>query len=366
MYIILLLVLVLLLLWLYVRSYRRNWSRNLTLGVGFSKPVFYEGEKGRIVETVVNKKLMPLWWGDIQFLLPPFIAMDDTEYHGTGDYKNSVSAFSYEMVTKNVPFTALRRGYYKMTGAEMLTLDLFFHYRLLKKYPAGSEIYVYPDLRLIERYGADLKRLTGEVLAKRHYIEDQFQLRGIRDYHPFDSLKNINWSATAKTGEIKVNQYDYTTSQEVYLLLDFDPFSSWDSQNLKEDLIRVAAYLLRELSANGVPVGLITNAADVQDGGELGLPCKNGLSHRESFMKTLARINTDKATRPFADILDRLAAQSGDPEYILLSYAADMNLQEKIGEFRAARKSLQWVLLKGRESRITLNADRRPYICEVV
>jgi len=365
MFIFLLLILISLLIGIYVHIYRKSWSRNLTVNVGFSNAIFYEGEKGRLVETVTNKKLMPLWWSDIQYHIPPFILIDGEESHGNADYKNTISAFSYEMVTKSIPFTALKRGYFKITDADILTQDLFFKYRLIKKYTLSSEIYVFPDIRLIEDFNIDFKRITGEVIAKRHYIEDQFHLRSTRDYHPFDSLKIVNWHATAKTGGIKVNQYDYTTSQEVYIMLDFDSFSNWDRQAVKENLIRVAAYLLKELSINGVPVGLMSNAADIQDGGEIGLPCKNGLHQRESFMKLLSRINTDKTTRPFGQIMDSLITKNGDPTYILLSFSAVASLQSKINEFRAAHKSLQWVLLKDKEDTIALDGFRGLYIFEV-
>ena len=37
-------------------------------------------------------------------------------------------------------------------------------------------------------------------------MEDPFEYRGIREYQPYDDMRSVNWKATAKTGDLKVNQ----------------------------------------------------------------------------------------------------------------------------------------------------------------
>ncbi|MDR3645492.1 MAG: DUF58 domain-containing protein, partial [Clostridia bacterium] len=228
---------------LTIRVYRKNWNKNLTLSIAFASDAVFEGDQGELCETVANRKLLPLWWSDIRFELSDFIRFDDEGMGGRLYKKNTVSAFSYEMVKKTFAFTAAKRGYYTISGAELLTGDLFFRYKFIRRFPVSTGLYVYPDIRGVRRFSVDFRKIVGEAVVRRHMIEDPFEFRGIRDYSPFDSLRAVNWNATAKTGEIKVNEYSCTSSQEVLLLLDFDGYNDWDRQEIKEDVIRIAAYL---------------------------------------------------------------------------------------------------------------------------
>lgn len=249
--------------------------------VAFEKPALDVGETGFLRETVSNKKLLPFWCGSLRCRVPVFIELAHGA-SGGGNFCDAASAFSYETVSRRVPFTARRRGYFRLDGAELHTQDFFFQYRLLCAYPAHAELYVYPELRRAQRYGPELSRLTGEVLARRHYLEDETRFKGIRDYAPSDSLRRVNWYATAKTGEIKVNEFSCTTAQEVWLLLDFDALTVWDSEDLREDILSSAAYLARALLQSGVPVGLASNVPDAATGAEAGaaLPRRRGAGYR--------------------------------------------------------------------------------------
>lgn len=366
MVIVLLLILILLLISLISRFYQKHWSRNLSVGVRFSAPCYNEGDSGSLIETVTNRKFLPLWWGNIQFHLPAFITTAGGGHAGNADYKDTVSAFSYDRAEKKVPFTASARGYYLITSAEILTHDFFFLYRLIKKYRVSAEIYVYPDPKLAADFEIDFRRITGEIIKRQHYIEDPFQFRGIRDYSPNDHLKTVNWGATAKTGQLKVNQYNHTSSQEVMLLLDFDARGSWDSRNLKEDMIRAAAALMDSLFQNGIPVGLATNAADICDAAKISLSCKNGANQHESLLKLLARINIDKLTCPFSEVMEQIIGMPGDTQYILLSYASASTLQDQIAVLRATRRGLQWVLFQERGNHAYIADPRDLTVCEVV
>lgn len=333
------------------------------VSLAFGHSTYREGEKGVIIETVTNKKILPFCWGNIQYHVPAFIGLEANGFLGSTDFKDTISVFSYEQIRKTVPFTALRRGYYRIGTAELLTQDFFFEYRMIRRYPVSAEIYVYPDPLLVTPLGIDFKRITGEVVMRRNFIEDQFLLRGIRDYHPFDSFKAVNWNATARTGEIKVNQYDSTSSQEVYLLLDFDSLTSFDSVNLKEDVIRIAARLSCELLALGIPLGIVTNSEDIGARGEAALPCRNGSGQYDAAMRLLSRINYDHVTRPFTQVFDETIYKTrGEPQYILISFSAPRLLQVRTDSL----PGLQWIVLREKESRLTVSAHLGLYVVDVI
>jgi uncharacterized protein (DUF58 family) len=206
MYILLLLAVMLAAVTAICRAYINRWSDGLDVDISFSQRHYSEGDEGSVIETVTNRKLLPLWWGSLEFHLPPFVEPLGEGYHGNADFRDSFSVFSYEQVERRVPFTALTRGYFKMNGAEMLTHDPLFTYRLIRRFAAADDIYVYPDPKRAAKFFPDFRRITGDVVSRRHYMEDELSFRGIRDYSPSDSMRRVNWSATARTGGLKVNE----------------------------------------------------------------------------------------------------------------------------------------------------------------
>lgn len=345
--------------------YRKNWSRGVDIGIRFDSDGVFEGEEAGLSENVSNRKLMPLWWGSIQYPMPGSLKPLEPGSGTAGSHRDTVSVFSYENLHRTLRFTAAKRGYYRIREAELTTEDLFFSYKYIKRYPIDTEFYVYPDILHTERFSIDFNRIVGEAIVRRHAIEDPFQLRGIRDYTPLDSLKDINWPATARTGDLKVNEYSNTSSQEVLLLLDFDGYNAYDHEKLKEDLIRAAAQLTVRLLKAGVPVGLLSNATDCVTQEEIRLPCRGGLDQNLRLLRQMARMDTGRLSRPFDELLGDKLPTGGSTHLILLSYYSEAQLQNKITELRAGGNSLRWILLREPESRALAPAIEGVTVCEV-
>ena len=75
--------------------------------------------------------------------------------------------------------------------------------------------------------------LFEETLLNKFIFEDPFEFKGIRNYTTSDPMKKINWSASAKTGELMVNNYYDTTSRHVTIFLDVVNDSVWKRYEYK-------------------------------------------------------------------------------------------------------------------------------------
>jgi uncharacterized protein (DUF58 family) len=365
LYIVVFVIIIVLLANLTIRAYRKSWSRRLDLSIEFGKDTLFEGEKGELLQIIVNRKLLPLWWGDLQFCVPNFLKFDDDVSINHEYYKkDAISVFSYEMVKKALPFTAVKRGYYTIKKVELLTSDMFFQYMFIKEYSIFTELYVFPQIKSIRKFNVDFRKIVGEIIAKRHVIEDPFEFRSIRDYYPFDSLKTVNWNASAKTGDIKVNHYNYTSSKEVIILLALDGYNIYDKQEIREDLIRIAAYFTRNMIKSGIPVGLVSNGCDSITGEEIFAPCKNGSSQEIRIFRLFARIMVDSISRPFTQVIDDKITNRHNSHYILISYFAGGDLQAKVHDLVAGGNSLQWLLVKDIARNIAVKKQKNMIICE--
>lgn len=344
--------------------YRRRWRRALSAQIRFGPQDCREGSRGVLTQSVTNGKLIPFWCGGIQYAVPSFIALDGQRTAGDTQLKDGLFVSSYQRTSKNFGYTAARRGYFHLESAELLTKDPFFQYRMLSQCAVDAELYVYPDPARIQNPGIDLSLLSGEVLARRFFPEDPMQFRGIREYRPSDSYRKINWGASAKTGGLMVNEFYASTARQVYLLLDFDPHAQWVRSELKEDVLRAAAYLARVFLQNGLAVGVRTNARD-QCGGEATLPGRSGGGQFTTAMRLLARILPDERTRPFSALLEEaLRETSGAPaQFVLISFSAPPSLQERTRPLRA--NGLRWLLFHERGVELPLMERSGIFLCEV-
>ena len=351
---------------LLTRAYCQYWSEKLSATLRFLDDGVFEGEQSAIVETVSNNKLLPIFWGSIQFKAPGALRFDgktsDTDY----DRKDIITVFSYEQIEKRLRFTAGRRGYYRLCDMTVTATDLLFNYRMHRKFPVFSELYIYPRVKDADRFKLDFNRIVGEVVARRSLVADPFFFRGIRDYTPFDSIRSVNWNATARTGELKVNQYHSTQSQEVMLLLDLDGFNRYDGQQIKEDLISIAALLARRLTQTGVAIGLVSNATQLDTRERTEFSCKSGRGHYIQLLRGLSKLDTEQLTCPFDRTLDHIQSQSrSSTQYILISYFINDELTQRITQCKADGIEFQWIFLKDKSRNIHFSKLQDMIVSEV-
>ena len=189
--------------------YRRIWNRSLYVKVFFTKSEMYEGEKGEIHEVIENRKHLPLPILKVKFSTSRHLSLGNMEGSRVTDllYWNDIfHVGGGERLTRRLEFKALKRGYYKITGVDLVSADLFLTTEMVETRTDPTCLYVYPKPFMSNEFWQSLQQLNGEVLTKRHLMEDPFEYRGIREYQPYDDMRSVNWKATAKTGELKVNQ----------------------------------------------------------------------------------------------------------------------------------------------------------------
>jgi len=85
--------------------------------------------------------------------------------------------------------------------------------------------------------------LSGENLTRLK--GDGIDLRDIKAYEWGDDIRHINWNATAKTGEMKVNTFDEYRQLNISIFFLLSGSINFGSQRLKQDVMsEVMAYLL--------------------------------------------------------------------------------------------------------------------------
>lgn len=282
--------------------YKKIWNRHLSADVSFTTDHIFEGEKGYLREVIENQKRLPLAMLKVKFQTSKYLVFDIAKGSRITDqyYRNDVfHVAGGEKITRTIPFVGGKRGYYTIDGMDLVASDLFLTVEMLQTYPLKRSIYVYPRPFDSRELRLSLQKLNGEILTKQHLLEDPFEYRGIREYQPYDDMRSINWKATAKTGDFKVNQKNYTALPSVRIFFNMDDKGVLKKEECVEATLQIVAGLCSFFLNQGIQVSCYGNGADILTGKPFVMAESAGKGHLEQIYRLLARIDTTKPTLDF-------------------------------------------------------------------
>jgi uncharacterized protein (DUF58 family) len=205
--------------------------------------------------------------------------------------------------------------------------------------------------------------MLGTVLTRRFINEDPFEFRGIREYQTYDNLKAVNWKASAKTGALKVNVNDYTSSQQVKIYLNLEPDTIWKHEDLEEESIRLTASLASAFIAQGIPTSLYTNGRDILTHESLHIPAGSGISHVNTFNEILARIDTTLEVPAFVPAFGEDCKQISEHDYVVfISFYQKNDLLQLLKTLSDSGTDFSWIIPVNKVVNVSAPEDLMPFI----
>lgn len=291
---------------LTISVYGKYWDRGLTASVSFEHKIVDEGKKLFLYEQIENRKILPLPTLLLKFEMDRELRCSDCLDTSITDkmYRtDSLSVMPYTRVTRHVELTATQRGLYTIDNIQFVSSDILFHSHLVKSLQNRAKLYVYPSRSKFTELKPICTRMYGDSITNTMFRQDSMEFRGIRDYTQTDSLRKINWKASAKTGEWKVNQYHDSTSRRLTLFLNITQTGVLKYFDLVEESIRIARNFVEEFVNLGIPVRIISNGTDKLSREEVVVREGAGPAHIDTCLKKLARINVPAGGRSIAEII---------------------------------------------------------------
>lgn len=303
--------------------YERYWKKNLIIEILFSKDRVNEGESLYLTETILNRKLLPLPIIMVKFKTTQFFDFSDKSNSNISDfyYRNDMlSVLMYQKITRQLPFICTKRGYYTIDQIDVICHNLFLTQEMVTLLPCDSSLLVYPRPITTPPFTILFHKIHGEVLSKRLIQEDPFEFRSIRQYQSFDTMKSINWKVSAKTGDLKVNVFNHTSSRQIKLLLNLELPTIWKFDTLLEESIRLVSSFSDSFMQQGIPTGLYSNGLDCLNKEPVAVPPGCGQHHNRTIKESLARIDTNLHPDPFSYLCqETLYNDTGNDFYIIIS-----------------------------------------------
>ena len=338
--------------------YKSFWRKNISVELLFSKDAALEGEELSLLEVVTNRKLLPLPVLQVKFMSSRNLEYKDFDNSKVSDnfYRNDIiSVMPYQKVTRTLPFVCAHRGYYSINRMDIVCSNLFMTREEVAVYDMNVNLYVYPKPVDLSRFDAVFIKMLGTVLTKRFINEDPFEFRNIREYQSYDSLKLINWKASAKTDTLKVNVHDYTSSQQVKIIMNVQAETIWKYDDLSEEGIRIASALAYQFIEQGIPVSIYSNAKDINTDKSIIVPAGSGKSHFRIVQEALARIDLSLEASTFYPMLQEELSRSSNKDYVvLISYNQKEEFQQLMLQQIPSKKEFAWIVPMNKEVRVTL------------
>jgi uncharacterized protein (DUF58 family) len=243
--------------WLLARLWIWRVWRHLEIRRDFPDHAF-RGEEVVFRLRVSNHGRLPIPWVRIEDKLPRRLAPPDS-------FRAVVSLLPRESRTLEYSLTAHRRGYYPVGPLQVYLGDVFGFYTRSMATAAPVYLTVYPKILPLASLGLPSKSPFGSLRTHQILYEDPSRVAGVRDYYRGDSLRQVNWKASASLGRLLVKKYEpaITLDTLIFLNLNFEEYELAYLDAASELAITVAASIATHLVELRQPVGLISNGRDL-------------------------------------------------------------------------------------------------------
>lgn len=156
-------------------------------------------------------------------------------------------------------FCFVRRGQFQQRGFRLSTRFPFAFLEKTRGVPSESEIVIYPSVRPAGALAAIFPKINGEF--ESFLRGEGVELHSIREGTAEDSSRHVDWKATAKSGSMKVREFNRDDDQRLRIVFD-NPTSGVLSPDAYESMVQTAASLSWHLAQRRVQLSFAAQGYD--------------------------------------------------------------------------------------------------------
>lgn len=350
---------------LQVWIFSRFSFKRLTYHRSFTPNVVNEGDTVTMLETIRNEKLLPLPWVRIEAGISSNLifgaqntrrnssqtpdaqtAQDNTQAAVRSDarqYHRSIFALGpYSHVTRRHKVTCPHRGYYYIPSVAVTSGDLLgLSKGKSHEIETDSLVVVYPTTVPIADILNNQTSFTGDVVVRRWIVDDPFMIRGVRAYTGLEPYNRINWKATAKTGEMQVHDFDFTSDIQLMIFVNIDiSADQWGAvvdEARAEHALSLAASVAQYAIENGIETGFSTNARILDDQETVAyIEPRSGSTQITEIFDLIAKLTLIRVVS-FGTLLRQVVSQGlNNLDLLLITAYTDELIDQQIEFLRTA------------------------------
>lgn len=269
----------------------RWWSRRAFKAVICRRTFLTHAFPNEVLQVqleIENTSRLPVVWMTAFDSVVPEISAGQTCHEAFSLGPHGRKRVTYDLHT-------YKRGYYPVGPLFMESGDLFGLGEGVALRSAADYLTVYPRIVPLARFPLPSRSPFGALKTPTPIFEDPARIIGKRDFVAGDSMRRVDWKASAATGRLQTKLLEPSLALEASIALDLhqDSFEEHNRYDAVEMAVCLAASAASYLISRKLTAGLATNA-DVGDRGPervetTVVEVRKGRSHLMRILEVLAR-----------------------------------------------------------------------------
>lgn len=187
---------------------------------------------------------------------------------GTEDEVLRIEMAGGEQKTVSYRVKPIKRGEYRFPDLHLRITGVLGLCVRSKTIPLSDTIKVFPNLKDMRNHHLLMvqkrRLLTGFQKIRQLGVGTEFE--SIREYNDGDDYRHINWTVTAREGQLYVNRYEPERNQYVYILMDTSRVMHEEIHGITRlDYAVNAAFIVAETAMNhGDNIGLMAFDSEIR------------------------------------------------------------------------------------------------------
>jgi uncharacterized protein (DUF58 family) len=273
-----------------------------------------------------------------------------------------------------------RRGRFHIGPLTLRSGDPFDLFPTQRLVPHVQELLVYPATVDLSGFRLPVGDLPGGNSIQRRTPFVTPNASGVRQYLPGDSFNRMSWSATARTGQLMVKEFELDPTADVWLVLDLEarhhvrartaspetnesytsmhelPLSFW-LDSTEEYGVTIAASLARHFLDQNRTVGLIVN-----NGQPTVVPTDRGARQMVKILELLAVVRADGSQSIDETLLAEGSLFSRNSTVVIITPSTDERWPQAVMELIARHARVVSIVVEpstfgSRESSLMVVSD---------
>lgn len=281
---------------LTARLWEKYAFRRVTHQRTLSQTRAFIGDTLDYTVTLVNDKVLPLIWVEMEDPFPGGLELIGGKLKGTGieinrQHSIATSLLPYQKASWKYTMKCAARGYHRIGPVRLRSGDIFGFSSVDVHLKDLEHVLVYPRVVDLEQLVFPEQHPIGAARGKRPLYQDQSRFLALRDYLPTDPMKHIDWKASARRQSLQTKVFEPVVALNVLIAMNATTSEhAWQGSNRAffERNVTAAASVASYCSAKGFSFGLASNAVASYSGKWLTIPLGSSTSQLTLVLEALA------------------------------------------------------------------------------
>ena len=281
---------------LTARLWEKYAFRRVTHQRTLSQTRAFIGDTLDYTVTLVNDKVLPLIWVEMEDPFPGGLELIGGKLKGTGieinrQHSIATSLLPYQKASWKYTMKCAARGYHRIGPVRLRSGDIFGFSSVDVRLKDLEHVLVYPRVVDLEQLVFPEQHPIGAARGKRPLYQDQSRFLALRDYLPTDPMKHIDWKASARRQSLQTKVFEPVVALNVLIAMSATTSGhAWQGSNRAffERNVTAAASVASYCSAKGFSFGLASNAVASYSGKWLTIPLGSSTSQLTLVLEALA------------------------------------------------------------------------------